>query len=134
MKKSKKPRVTKIVLEDFGKSTAEHKLCSPPKRVQILTAGAALTTGDRQKVYGEAYDNMKHFAGLLSAYFADKIREEGNEGMNRFLFSTEDAAMIMVLAKNSRIAVGKSYHEDNYVDGATYTAIAGEARDKEEGL
>lgn len=94
----------------------KQKSSSPsPIRVQMLETAASLTSVDRQKVYGDAKTNMTHFAGLLTAYFAPKGVE----------FSPEDAAMIMVLAKNSRIAVGR-YHPDNYIDSAAYTAIAGE--------
>ena len=88
---------------------------SNPLRIDILGIAAQLTGTDRQKVYGDAKTNMTHFAGMLTAYFAPKGVE----------FSAEDAAMIMVLAKNSRVAVGK-YHLDNYVDAAAYVAIAGE--------
>lgn len=81
----------------------------------MLNTAANLTSVDRAKVYGDAKTNMTHFALMLTAYFSPKGVE----------FSAEDAAMIMVLAKNSRVAVGK-YHPDNYIDAAAYVAIAGE--------
>lgn len=88
-----------------------------PTRVQILRTAARLTGVDREAIYGNSKDNMAHFAGLLTAYTG-------------FLFTAEDAAVIMTLAKISRISVGK-YHQDNYIDGAAYLAIAGECGEGE---
>jgi hypothetical protein len=83
-----------------------------PIRANILEKGIGLTTGDRAATYGEPIVNLTRFAELLSAYF----------GMQ---FSAHDAAMTMVLAKISRIPASIN-HEDNYIDGAVYFAIAGE--------
>jgi hypothetical protein len=44
-------------------------------------------------------------------------------------FNSGDMALIMVMAKLSRINASKA-HEDNYIDGATYMAIAGECYSK----
>lgn len=96
-----------------------------PPRVAMLNRAAQLTGVARQRVYGDAVANMTHFADMLTAYFNEAIHEDVAKG--GFEFSHEDAAMIMVLAKISRISVGK-WHEDNFVDGAAYLAIAGECK------
>lgn len=94
-----------------------------PTRVKILEHGAALTAGERDKVYGPPVVNMQHFAGLLTAYFSNLLDYE---------FTGEDAAQIMVMAKLSRTANrGVKYHEDNYTDQSVYSAIAGECAQKE---
>ncbi len=94
-------------------------------RIRILTEGADLTSGDRNETYGNPVTNMQHFARLLTAYFSDLLHE-GYE------FSGEDAAHIMTLAKLSRTANRKAdYHEDNYIDAAVYSAIAGECAEIE---
>lgn len=81
-------------------------------RVEMLNTAAKLTAVDRERIYGDAKTNMEHFAGLINAQF-------GTE------FTAENAALIMVLAKISRMNVGV-YHPDNYIDAAAYVAIAGE--------
>lgn len=88
-------------------------------REAILNNAIKLTTGDRDATYGDPYINMNGFAELVSAYLnllgpSDTVELDAT-----------DAAVIMTLAKISRIAVNKN-HEDNYVDGAAYLAIAGE--------
>lgn len=92
-----------------------------PLRVEILNTGAVLTNGDRDKDYGSPVVNYIHTAALLTAYFKDKLGYESYE------FTAEDACMIQVLVKASRIA-GGHFKLDNYIDGATYLAMAGECR------
>lgn len=89
-----------------------------PLRVEILNTGAVLTNGDRDKDYGSPLVNYTHTAAMLTAYFKDKIGYE---------FTAEDACMIQVLVKASRVA-GGHFKLDNYIDGATYLAMAGECR------
>lgn len=91
-----------------------------PIRIAMLKTAIQLTGADRQAVYGDSKTNMDHFAGLINAQFKNKL----NSG-SAFEFSPEDAAIIMVLAKVSRISVG-IYHPDNFIDAAAYVAIAGE--------
>lgn len=90
----------------------ERAVAPLPIRLAMLQTAAQLTGVDRQAVYGDSKTNMTHFAGLLNAYFGAE-------------FSAEDAALIMVLAKISRMSVGV-YHPDNFIDAAAYVAIAGE--------
>lgn len=108
------PRINKDFATKIPKDT-------PHTREHILQEGIRLTVGDRNVSYGNPNVNFLHMAGLLTAYFRHKITYE---------FSAEDAAMIMALAKTSRIA-GGSFKLDNYIDGATYLAIAGECAEGE---
>lgn len=88
-----------------------------PVRAQILDTAKSLTLGDRNKAYGEPKDNLTIFAGLVSEYLSAEY-----PGIK---LDAVDAAMIMVLAKVSRVTANKG-HVDNFVDGAAYFAIAGE--------
>ena len=96
-------------------------------RTDILEIASALTGNERNKVYGEPKVNLSHNAALLTAYFKNKIwsRTEDFSTLKDYNFTPEDTAMIQVLAKVSRIAVGK-FKDDNYIDLAAYAAIAGE--------
>lgn len=87
-------------------------------RGDILRKGVELTEGDRNVSYGHPHPNLTSFAHLVNVY----LKSLGWDG--RKLDST-DGAIIMTLAKISRVAVNKN-HEDNYIDGATYMAIAAE--------
>ena len=84
------------------------------EREQILLDGAALTAGDRNRTYGEPTPNLKLQMTLWLAYrnVADARHS-----------AAHDAAMQHVFSKIARIATGK-LHRDNYVDAATYLAIA----------
>ena len=90
-------------------------------RTDILDTAKALTTGDRNKTYGEPRVNLGFYADLCNAYLSGIADVRGPD---HFLTST-DAAILMALAKISRIIVN-SKHADNYIDGACYLAIAGE--------
>lgn len=88
-------------------------------RGDILRHGIELTEGDRNKAYGDPYDNLTCFADLVDSYLKG-LGWESNDSLDAV-----DGSVIMNLAKISRIAANKD-HEDNYVDAATYMAIAGE--------
>jgi hypothetical protein len=90
-------------------------------RGKILDTARVLTTGDRNKSYGPPIDNLTTYANLCTAYIFGK---GGNEN-DLLALDAVDAAVLMVLAKVSRIAANRG-HKDNYVDGAAYMAIAGE--------
>ncbi len=92
------------------------------KRTQVLQKGIALTNGDRNVSYGSPHPNLKAFAELVQTY----LRGQGQW----VSLDATDGAVIMTLAKISRIAVNKD-HEDNYVDGAVYMAIAAECAEVE---
>lgn len=115
--------------EELRKIANKHlkdKVDAIPHRVAILNKGAQLTSGDRDKTYGDPHSNMTHMAGMLNSYFANVIKD--------YKFTAEDAAIIMVIAKLSRLKANSSvpYHEDNYIDAATYTAMAGASRKVQE--
>lgn len=88
-------------------------------REQILAEAAKLTSGDRNAAYGAPYSNLTHMADMVTAYI------HGKYGFSSCL-NAEDMAWIMVLAKASRTVA--SYKDDNYIDAAAYSAIAGECR------
>lgn len=81
-------------------------------RGNLLRKALQLTEGDRQATYGDPIHNLTKMAQMCSAYFDVEI-------------SANDVAIIMVFAKLSRVPASPT-HEDNYVDGAAYFAIAGE--------
>jgi hypothetical protein len=87
-----------------------------PHRVQILHQSAKLTGGQRDKTYGPPVVNLG-LAGLLKRTFW------GNA--TRLMSDAEREAIDQVLTKLARVGTG-TYHEDNYIDGAAYFAIAGE--------
>lgn len=96
-----------------------------PARVAVLQDGAALTSGDRDVTYGPPKLNLKCQAALY-----DVLMSYGVTGCDRGL--AHDAAMMHVCAKLARIATGPgAIHRDNYVDAATYIAIAYEVAEGE---
>ena len=94
-----------------------------PERVRLLKRGIELTTGDRDKTYGDPWRNLTDCAKLWEAYLAAKLNEDVK-------LVAEDVAHMMTLVKMTRSFRG-NYHDDNYLDGSVYMAIAGECRKKE---
>lgn len=85
------------------------------EREKILADGIALTTGDRNKTYGPPAINL----GLQWEFW------ESYRANSRGKYSqAHEAAMQHVFAKIARIATAPHVHRDNYVDAATYLAIA----------
>ena len=91
----------------------------PSVRQQLLENAVSLTCGDRNRAYGEPFENMLNTAALLQAYL------EGVAGDHTRQLSAKDAACIMVLVKLAR-TFGTPYSSDTYTDMAAYAAIAGE--------
>lgn len=89
------------------------------KRVEILKTASNLTSGDRDKAYGTPFNNLSIYTNLVRAYLGDRHANT---------LDAVDGSIFMVLAKVSRISYNKN-HEDNYIDGAAYFAIAGECAD-----
>lgn len=89
-----------------------------PARVAFLQESAELTAGSRDKVYGDPSINLS-LAGQLKALVRRYQQRE--------MPATEVEALDNVLQKVARAYTGSGYHRDNYVDGAAYFAIAGEA-------
>jgi hypothetical protein len=115
------PHQPKFSAESQEKYAAGNKTVEETVRGQILDTAKGLTTGDRNKSYGPPIDNLTTYANLCTAYIFGK---GGNEN-DLLALDAVDAAVLMVLAKVSRIAANRG-HKDNYVDGAAYMAIAGE--------
>lgn len=97
-------------------------------RKTILSAASKLTSGDRNKAYGEPWQNMANIAELWHAYLIVKTAGKTiGHGKLEYLITPEDVAHMNVLMKIARTA-SPSYREDNYIDAAAYVAIAGEVR------
>jgi hypothetical protein len=111
---------------DYVKAVLSH-VSTPeevPERVRLLKRGIELTAGDRNKTYGDPWSNLTDCAMLWEAYLSAKLSHEIN-------LVAEDVANMMALVKMTRSFRG-NYHDDNYLDGAVYMAIAGECRKYEE--
>jgi hypothetical protein len=85
-------------------------------RLRILARAAEVTGGERQDSYGPVKQNLQRIADLWTAYLDCGVK-----------LSPEAVAWMMVLLKMAR-SEADGYHEDNYIDGAAYAAIAGECR------
>ena len=96
-----------------------------PERIRLLKKGIELTGGDRNETYGPPWENLTACAQLWEAYLGAKFDE------CRVKLTAEDVAHMMQLIKMTRTFYGP-YHADNYLDNATYGAIAGECRMIEE--
>lgn len=96
--------------------TSRTEILPSKERELILREGIALTTDSRNSIYGEPIRNMTCHGELIAVY-------QKYAGAN---VSAHDAAIFQVLAKIARIACAPDgvRHRDNYVDGATYMAIA----------
>lgn len=90
------------------------------ERGKILEQGINLTEGDRDATYGDPNINLQCQWELWRVY--DRYCRLCTPGH----MAAHQAAMQHVLAKISRIACGPAGHTDNYIDGATYLAIASE--------
>ena len=77
-----------------------------PVRVKILEKAKDVTLGDRDRTYGEPYDNLSRSAALLNAMFGTS-------------FSAADVSIINGLLKLGR-KPASPLHEDHYIDMANY--------------
>lgn len=91
----------------------------PSEREEVLRQGIELTTNSRNKSYGPPSVNLTTQMELWTIY----KRAAGNR-----YSPGHDAAMQHLFAKIARIACGAMGHRDNYVDAATYIAIAWECQ------
>lgn len=99
-------------------------------RGSILSEAKTLTEGDRNAAYGDPYDNLGDITVLWTAYLHAKYAGR-TIGEVDFALTAEDQAWLVVLQKMARTFRGR-YHADNYIDGAAYSAIAGECRQRQE--
>jgi len=91
------------------------KLKPLSERERVLLDGVELTGGDRNKTYGAPAPNLALQMALWELYKTAAGDKHS---------PAHDAAMQHVFAKIACIASGKRGHRDNYVDAATYIAIA----------
>ena len=84
-------------------------------RGDLLAKAAALTDNDRNRSYGDPYENLS---------LAGRLKEVFYSGAKRPISPGEREALDLIFTKLSRIGVGSAVIEDNYVDGAAYFAIA----------
>lgn len=80
---------------------------------EVLSQAADLLAGDRETDYGDAVTNHERIAALWSAFLGVDV-------------TASQVAVCMALLKISRLA-HQADHQDSFVDGAAYLAIAGEA-------
>ncbi len=90
-----------------------------PFRAVVLKRAIACTLGDRQDAYGPPSDAL-----FLAAEF---IRLYKQSAGNKYC-AAHDEAIALACLKLARIACGSAGHNDNYVDGAAYFAIAAECQ------
>ena len=88
------------------------------KAHEILTQGASLVSGDREKQHGDKWRNLTNTAKLVQAYM--EIRRDPRLPLNAL-----DIAWVNVLQKIARTQSGE-HNPDNYVDAAGYCGCAGE--------
>lgn len=90
-----------------------------PFRAVILDKAINCTLGDRQDAYGSPSGALHLAAEFIRLYKASaKIK----------YCAAHDEAVALLLLKLARIACGAVGHNDNYVDGAAYFAIAAECQ------
>lgn len=80
-------------------------------RTEILTKANELVNGDRQAHYGTPQENFKRIAVGWSVLLEADV-------------SPEQVALCMAWLKLARLVNGP--HDDSYIDGAAYMALAGE--------
>lgn len=81
-------------------------------RKEILETALELTTGDRNKSYGDPYINLQRTANIWKEILGCEV-------------NASQVALCMVGIKMARL-VETPNHLDSFVDGAAYMAIAGE--------
>lgn len=81
-------------------------------RQEILQEAARLTAEDRNKNYGDPYTNHKRIANIWSVILETEV-------------TPAQVALCMVGVKIARL-IQTPNHQDSFIDGAAYMAIAGE--------
>lgn len=81
-------------------------------RGKILEEAIRLTEGDRNRSYGDPYENFAHTASLFNAI------KSGEQSM-----TPHDAVLFMIAVKLARLSDNPK-HYDSFVDAAAYVAIA----------
>ena len=81
-----------------------------PLRVLLLEEAASLTSGDRERAYGEPVGNMQQIADIYNAITGQAV-------------SARDVALLHIATKLARLSKNAP-HRDSYVDGMAYLGIA----------
>lgn len=81
----------------------------PKNRVHLLETAIQLTTGERNKNYGDPVDNMRHIADIASAILQKHL-------------TARDIAVVHQATKLARSRTS-SLLADNYIDHMAYTGI-----------
>lgn len=93
-------------------------------RGALLDKAKQLINSDRDKEYGDPWQNLTNISDLWSTYLVAKFRGEVVDETS-FELTGEDVAHLNVLQKMAR-TFGPKPSMDTYVDMAAYSAIAGE--------
>ena len=112
--------VDKIVSHEQAREAALHDgKAEMPFRGVILQKAMNCTLGDRQDAYGPPSNALFLAAEMLRLYkyFAKEK-----------YCAAHDQSISLAILKLARIACGAVGHNDNYVDGAAYFAIAAECQ------
>ncbi len=80
-------------------------------RSEILAKADELINGDRQEAYGPPQENFARIAAGWAVILGKPV-------------TPEQVALCMAWLKIARLANGP--HDDSYIDGAAYMALAGE--------
>lgn len=88
-----------------------------PIRQSDLEAAIDLTTGDRNKAYGDPVENYQHTVAIFNAITGRDL-------------SAYEGAMFMHAAKLARLRTSPR-HADNYIDAMAYLGIAHECAEAE---
>lgn len=114
--------VNKIVSHEQAREAAVHESVARkalPFRGVVLQRAMDCTLGDRQDSYGPPSDAL-----FLAAEFIRLYKQSAGDKY----CAAHDEAIALACLKMARIACGAVGHNDNYVDGAAYFAIAAECQ------
>ncbi len=113
--------VNSVCSHEQARESALHESAAKarPFRAVVLEKAIACTLGDRQDAYGPPFDSL-----FLAAEF---IRLYKSKAGDKYC-AAHDEAIGLACLKLARIACGSVGHNDNYVDGAAYFAIAAECQ------
>lgn len=85
-----------------------------PQRLQVLNRAVDLTMGDRNRDYGDPYENHEMIAAIATAISGET-------------FTPEHVVMVHMATKLARMRTSPE-KRDHYVDLAAYTGILHEVR------
>lgn len=91
------------------------------KAAEIVTTAKSLVSGDRSRQHGDKLDNHQRIADLWNGLLAAAGKRTVHP------LDAHDVANMMEGLKIARRYTGE-FNADDYVDGAGYSAVAGEVR------